>query len=226
MFKNDERYWDINLLNKWFAISSVVFLITMVWTFIDDNDDEFKEYQREFRKLEIEKAEEKLIQEKSSIEGEVEDYDKLLAEAENEYSKKSHEPKPVRTFKLFKDLESAVEKMNTPPVKRGKPARCHSLVQPKSAMIKPTYQTSQTVYKNKAPRRTSKLWQGAFRMSLPKKGCGFPKPIKKFNNEMRRNKKPRQASLKSTWRGMYTNVPLPVGTLMPTPWNSRSIIPT
>lgn len=25
MFKNDERYWDINLLNKWFAISSVVF---------------------------------------------------------------------------------------------------------------------------------------------------------------------------------------------------------
>ena len=57
MFKNDERYWDINLLNKWFAISSVVFLITMVWTFIDDNDDEFKEYQREFRKLEIEKDE-------------------------------------------------------------------------------------------------------------------------------------------------------------------------
>ena len=115
-----------------------------------------------------------------------------------EYSKKPHEPKPVRTFKLFEGLESAVEKMNTPPVKRGKPARCHSLVQPKSAMIKPTYQTSQTVYKNKAPRRTSELWQGAFRMSLPKKGCGFPSPIKKFSYEMRRNKKPRQASLKST----------------------------
>ena len=40
MFKNDERYWDINLLNKWFAISSVVFLVVMVWVFIDDNDDE------------------------------------------------------------------------------------------------------------------------------------------------------------------------------------------
>ena len=48
MFKNDERYWDINLLNKWFAISSVVFLIVMVWVFIDDNDDEFKEYQKEY----------------------------------------------------------------------------------------------------------------------------------------------------------------------------------
>ena len=54
MFKNDERYWDINLLNKWFAISSVIFLATIVWTFIDDNDDEFKDYQREFRKIEVE----------------------------------------------------------------------------------------------------------------------------------------------------------------------------
>ena len=60
MFKNDERYWDINLLNKWFAISSIVFLVVMVWIFIDDNDDEFKDYQREFRKLEIEKTKEKL----------------------------------------------------------------------------------------------------------------------------------------------------------------------
>ena len=51
MFKNDERYWDINVLNKWFAISSIIFLAATVWTFIDDNDDEFKEYQREFRKM-------------------------------------------------------------------------------------------------------------------------------------------------------------------------------
>ena len=32
----------------------------MIWTFIDDNDDEFKDYQREFRKLSIVKAEDKL----------------------------------------------------------------------------------------------------------------------------------------------------------------------
>ena len=91
MFKNDERYWDINLLNKWFAISSIVFLITMVWTFIDDNDDGFKDYQREFRTLQIEKAEEKLVEEKTSIEGEVKDYDELLAKAEEEYKQKSEE---------------------------------------------------------------------------------------------------------------------------------------
>ena len=54
MFNNDERYWDINLLNKWFAISSIIFLAVTVWTFIDDNDDEFKDYQREFRKMQVE----------------------------------------------------------------------------------------------------------------------------------------------------------------------------
>ena len=67
MFKNEERYWDINLLNKWFAISSVVFLASMVWTFIDDNDDEFKKYQKEFRKLEIEISESKLEKELETI---------------------------------------------------------------------------------------------------------------------------------------------------------------
>ena len=51
-YKNDERYWNIKLLNKWFAISSILFLISIAWMFLDDNDDEFKTYQRNFRKLE------------------------------------------------------------------------------------------------------------------------------------------------------------------------------
>ena len=51
---NDERYWDIKLLNKWFAISSLLFFISIVWMFIDDNDDEYKDYQKKFRN-EIEK---------------------------------------------------------------------------------------------------------------------------------------------------------------------------
>ena len=105
MFKNDERYWDINLLNKWFAISSIVFLITMVWTFIDDNDDEFKDYQREFRKLQIEKAEEKLVEEKSSIEGEVKDYDELLAKAEEDMGRIDNASKYLENIFLFIDTK-------------------------------------------------------------------------------------------------------------------------
>ena len=79
MFKNDERYWDINLFNKWFAISSIVFLLTMILTFIDDNDDEFKEYQREFRKLEVAITENKLKQEQELVEGKTEDLDIALS---------------------------------------------------------------------------------------------------------------------------------------------------
>ena len=67
MFKNDERYWDINLLNKWFAVSSIVFLVVTVWVFVDDNDDEFKTYQKEFRKMQVEVAERKLIQDSTSL---------------------------------------------------------------------------------------------------------------------------------------------------------------
>ena len=70
MFKNDERYWNINLLNKWFALSSIIFLACTVWIFVDDNDDEFKDYQREFRKMQIEVAQEKLAQQTEIVENE------------------------------------------------------------------------------------------------------------------------------------------------------------
>ena len=89
MFKNDERYWNINLLNKWFAISSLIFFAVMVWTFIDDNDDEFKEYQKQFRRLQVEKIEKKLGAELESVEGKVEKYDTQLAKAQSEFESKS-----------------------------------------------------------------------------------------------------------------------------------------
>ena len=71
-YKNDERYWNIKLLNKWFAISSILFFASIAWMFLDDNDDEFKEYQREFRKLEIAITENNLKLEQQVIEGKTE----------------------------------------------------------------------------------------------------------------------------------------------------------
>ena len=67
---NDERYWNIKLLNKWFAISSILFLASMVWIFIDDNDDDYKVYQKEFRQLSIENSEKSLEKELEFVEGE------------------------------------------------------------------------------------------------------------------------------------------------------------
>ncbi len=47
-YKNDERYWNISLLNKWFAVAAAIWTLSMIWMFIDDNDDEFKYYQSEY----------------------------------------------------------------------------------------------------------------------------------------------------------------------------------
>ena len=91
MFKNDERYWDINLLNKWFAISSIIFLACTVWVFVDDNDDEFKDYQREFRKIQVEVAQQKLEQQASEVEKERTIYDNALASAQREFVAISNE---------------------------------------------------------------------------------------------------------------------------------------
>lgn len=91
MFKNDERYWDINLLNKWFAVSSIVFLVVTVWVFVDDNDDEFKTYQKEFRKMQVEVAERKLIQDSTSIAADKVLYEKELALAQENFNERKEE---------------------------------------------------------------------------------------------------------------------------------------
>jgi len=85
MFKNDERYWDINLLNKWFAVSSIIFLAVTVWVFVDDNDDEFKTYQKEFRKMQIKIAETKLVQDSTEIASDRIIYEKELAIAQENF---------------------------------------------------------------------------------------------------------------------------------------------
>ncbi len=77
---NDERYWNINLLNKWFAISSILFMVSIIWMFIDDNDDAFKVYQKEFRRLEIAKGEEALEGALAEVEAERDIYEKKHAD--------------------------------------------------------------------------------------------------------------------------------------------------
>ena len=37
-YKNDERYWNIKLLNKWFLIAASLWTLSMIWMFFDDND--------------------------------------------------------------------------------------------------------------------------------------------------------------------------------------------
>ncbi len=56
MAEQEERYYKISLLNKWFAISSIIFVLALIWMFQDDYSRKWKEYQREFRQLEVDKT--------------------------------------------------------------------------------------------------------------------------------------------------------------------------
>ena len=102
---NDERYWNIKLLNKWFAISSVLFLLSFIWMFIDDNDDEFKKYQRAFRKLEIENSKKNLQAEIDFVKDDRIEYDQKLKEAQEKYDLKK-----IDLEKYYLDLDTAKAK--------------------------------------------------------------------------------------------------------------------
>ena len=88
-YKNDERYWNIKLLNKWFAISSIIFMLSFIWMFYHDNDDEFKQYQREFRKIEIEGANKKLDLALASVQEERAVYEDKYKVALEDFNNKS-----------------------------------------------------------------------------------------------------------------------------------------
>jgi len=102
---NDERYWNINLLNKWFAISSIIFMVSMIWMFIDDNDDDFKVYQRKFRQMEIENEEKKLIAELDAVKEERVSFEEKLSSAQT-----SFEAKNSQLLEAEKSLEGSKAK--------------------------------------------------------------------------------------------------------------------
>ena len=87
---NDERYWNINLLNKWFAISSILFLLSIIWMFIDDNDDDYKDYQKEFRKLSVKVSEKNLEEELALVESEKKIYQAKYEEKLKEFNDKEN----------------------------------------------------------------------------------------------------------------------------------------
>jgi uncharacterized protein YlxW (UPF0749 family) len=66
-------------------------MLSMIWMFIDDNDDEFKIYQREFRRMEIKNSEEELQKELEGVEYERAEYEKRLADAQTSFDGKQKE---------------------------------------------------------------------------------------------------------------------------------------
>ena len=87
-YYNDERYWNIKLLNKWFAISSILFLLSIIWMFVFDNDDDYKIYQKEFRQLSIKNSEKNLEEELLFVQNERKKYEKAYQLKLNEFENK------------------------------------------------------------------------------------------------------------------------------------------
>ncbi len=90
-----ERYYKSAKLAKWFAISSILFLVALVWTFANDYFREWKGYQKTFRKLEVAKTRAEISEASTNLE-ENYDYTSLLEqlkEAETQLKDKSDQLK-------------------------------------------------------------------------------------------------------------------------------------
>ena len=77
--KQEERYYNILKLNKWFAISSILFTAFWIITFADDYNRPWKKYQSEFREMEIQNVRKQLTNQQAVL-ADNSDYQKLLSE--------------------------------------------------------------------------------------------------------------------------------------------------
>ena len=86
-----ERLYNISNLNIWFAISSLIFFAVLIWSFVDDYSRSWKDYQRDFRALQIEKTNEEFEKASKLYEGtaEYKDIQKRLTNFKELYNKKS-----------------------------------------------------------------------------------------------------------------------------------------
>ena len=54
--KRGDRLYEVDLLHKWFAISSLLLFVFTIGMVVADYSREWKKYQRSFVRLQIEKA--------------------------------------------------------------------------------------------------------------------------------------------------------------------------
>jgi cytochrome c2 len=62
MADRGDTHYHVPTLNNWFLISSLLLLVTVAWMVIEDWNAPWKAYQREFRAIELERANETLAQ--------------------------------------------------------------------------------------------------------------------------------------------------------------------
>ncbi|MCA9393090.1 MAG: c-type cytochrome [Candidatus Omnitrophica bacterium] len=104
----DERHYNINKLNVVFAVVSVVLLLTLMSVFMNDYDRDWKDYQRQFRTIEIEKARVKLDKENIELSQQAE-YEEL--EGKIAAAKQAYKDKCLAQTELQEQIEEANAKL-------------------------------------------------------------------------------------------------------------------
>lgn len=85
---NQERHYNIEKLNKIFAIASIILLFGLIGLFMKDYDRSWKDYQKEFRQREVEKTRVKFDDARQALDSS-EEYRQLvgtIAKAQQEYA--------------------------------------------------------------------------------------------------------------------------------------------
>ena len=112
MIDQQERYYNILKLNRWFALSSLVFAGIFILTFADDYQRPWKKFQEEFRSVEIEKISHNLSELNSNLDSNNE-YNALqerLSEAKKKLQDKVDEIDELN--KKIKEVDAERYRMN------------------------------------------------------------------------------------------------------------------
>ena len=110
--KQEERYYNVLKLNKWFAISSLLFTAFWIITFADDYNRPWKKYQSDFRKMEIENVRKELTDQRAILSGNS-DYQALLSNLESRENELSNQSEKVKSIEQqLIDIEGAVYASN------------------------------------------------------------------------------------------------------------------
>lgn len=110
--KQEERYYNVLKLNKWFAISSLLFTAFWILTFADDYNRPWKKYQSDFRKMEIENVRKKLTDQRAILSDNPE-YQQLLSDLESRKSELYNQSEKVKSIEQqLADIEGDVYASN------------------------------------------------------------------------------------------------------------------
>ncbi|MDP6490405.1 MAG: c-type cytochrome [Kiritimatiellia bacterium] len=116
MDNNEQRYYDPKTLNRVFAVTSVIFLASLVAMFYYDYDREWREHQATFRKIDIGSARERLERDQKRLE-QAQEYQQLTealstARAEQSRTSVTVEQERAELARLTKQRDSVREEMN------------------------------------------------------------------------------------------------------------------